>query len=72
MPSAYRSPYPPDICDKEGTEGLIQRIKGYWKARGFDVQVVAQEQTFNKSMRSCYYVIRSDLRNALPRQENRV
>lgn len=70
--SKYRDAYEPDICDLEGAKSLAEKIKAYWRDRGFIIQAEAQFQGFNKSMRSGYYAIRSDLRNALPRPDARL
>jgi len=57
-----------DTLTRNGAERLAERIRRYWRERGYDVAVrVEQRSGFSDSMRwARWYVVRSDLVDGLP------
>lgn len=60
-------PKKPDPSRRDGAELLAETIIGYWKTRGYDVDVTVVCVGFDAMMRERYCVIRSDLINGYPR-----
>lgn len=58
-----------EYTDRYGAQALKARIEAYWRARGFEVQVMLVEGSFTPQLRSCRVDLRSDLVNGLPRQQ---
>ncbi|MBY0562969.1 MAG: hypothetical protein K2P58_02185 [Hyphomonadaceae bacterium] len=57
-----------EFTDRHGAKELKARIEAYWRARGFEVQVMLLEGAFTPQLRACRVDVRSDLVNGLPRQ----
>lgn len=55
-----------NYCDRKGAEELKADIEAYWSARGQTVHVWIEQRGFSSAMRGAYWVVRSDMRNALP------
>lgn len=58
----------PDSATMEGAQRLCDRIKARWAEKGFAIQAWPEQEPFAKEMRGCYWVVRSDLVDALPRR----
>ncbi len=56
-----------EFTDRNGAAELKALIEAYWRARGFDVQVMLVEGPFSQALRTSRVDVRSDLVNGLPR-----
>ena len=56
----------PERCNKEEALTLAVRVREYWAALGYEVDVFVKEARFNPSMRSARWDVRSDLVNGWP------
>ena len=57
-----------DHHTKEGAERLAGVVCDYWVRRGKAIQVWTEKEGFIPAMREGYWVIRSDLLNARPKE----
>ena len=55
-----------NFCDRAGAEELKSRLKAYWIARGYDIDVTVREGGFHPAVRSVRFDVRSNMRNGLP------
>lgn len=56
-----------DYTNDHGAAVLKSRIEAYWRAHGFDVQIVLVPGPFSAALRAGRVDVRSDLVNGLPR-----
>ncbi len=59
---------PNDWCTQDGAKRLKQKIEGYWRDRGYDVDIALVEAGFLPAMRSARTDVRSNMVNGLPRR----
>ena len=59
-----------DLCNDDGAVALANRIKEFWRKRGFDVEVETRREGFVSTMRSARTDLRSDMVNGMPRRFN--
>lgn len=57
-----------DHCSDDGAARLANRIKDFWRKRGFDVDVDMKPEGFVSTMRSARTDVRSDMVNGMPRR----
>lgn len=57
-----------DFCTNEGANYLAERIKEFWRKRGYEVDIEARREGFISTMRSARTDLRSDMVNGMPRQ----
>lgn len=57
-----------NFCDRAGAEELKARLKAYWTARGYDIDVTVREGGFHPAVRSVRFDVRSNLVNGLPKK----
>ncbi len=57
-----------DHCTDAGAARLAQRIKEYWRKKGFEVDVDMRPEGFVSTMRSARTDVRSDMVNGMPRR----
>lgn len=62
---------PGDWCTSEGARRLKQKIEGYWRERGYEVEISLVEAGFMPAMRSARTDVRSDMVNGMPRRVSR-
>lgn len=55
-----------NYCDRAGAERLKETLEAYWAARGHTVTFWLEQKGFSAAMRGAYWVVRSDMKNALP------
>lgn len=56
-----------DFCTNEGAQYLAERIREFWRRRGYEVDVEARREGFVSTMRSARTDLRSDMINGMPR-----
>jgi hypothetical protein len=56
-----------NYCDRAGAEKLKATLEAYWSARGHKITAWVEQKGFSSAMRGAYWVVRSDLVDALPR-----
>jgi hypothetical protein len=56
-----------EYTDRAGAGELKSRIEGYWRERGFDIQVMLVEGAFTPALRAGRFDVRSELIDGLPR-----
>jgi hypothetical protein len=57
-----------DHCTDDGAARLAQRIKDFWRKKGFEVDVDMRPEGFVSTMRSARTDVRSDMVNGMPRR----
>jgi len=57
-----------DHCTDAGAARLAQRIKEYWRKKGFEIDVDMRPEGFVSTMRSARTDVRSDMVNGMPRR----
>ncbi len=57
-----------DFCTEDGANYLANRIREFWRKRGFDVDFQTQKEGFVATMRSARTDLRSDMVNGMPRR----
>lgn len=57
-----------DWCDTDGANRLREKIREYWEARGYDVDVDLVDAGFVAAMRSARTDLRSNMVNGMPRR----
>ena len=55
-----------DYCTKEGAEVLAERIRNYWKDRGYEITTSITECGFHPTIRHSRWVVHSTLKDGLP------
>ncbi len=55
-----------DYCTKEGAEGLAERIRNYWKDRGYEITTSITECGFHPTIRHSRWVVHSTLKDGYP------
>ena len=56
-----------DFCTNEGANYLAERIREFWRKRGYEVDIEARREGFISTMRSARTDLRSDMVNGMPR-----
>lgn len=59
-----------DFCTHEGAHYLAERIKEFWRKRGYEVELEAHREGFVSTMRSARTDLRSNMINGMPRRFN--
>lgn len=59
-----------DFCSNEGAQYLAERIRDFWRKRGYEVDIEARREGFVSTMRSARTDLRSNMVNGMPRQFN--
>ena len=57
-----------DATGDPGSHRLAERIKRYWRERGYEVHVRAKRLPFHHSLRIAPLTLESDMINGLPRE----
>jgi hypothetical protein len=57
-----------DFCTNEGAIHLAERIREFWRKRGYEVDIEARREGFISTMRSARTDLRSNMVNGMPRQ----
>jgi len=60
-----------DEMTKDQAEKLADMIQDYWRARGYDVTVIAERMEYDPALRSVRYELRSNLVNGQPQRQAR-
>ena len=55
-----------DLCTEDGALRLANRIKEYWRKRGFEVDFETHKEGFVSTMRSARTDVRSNMVNGMP------
>jgi len=56
-----------DFCTNEGADHLAERIREFWRKRGYEVELEARREGFVPTMRSARTDLRSNMINGMPR-----
>lgn len=57
-----------DHCTDHGASRLAEKIRDFWRKKGFDVEVDLRPEGFVPTMRSARTDVRSDMVNGMPRR----
>lgn len=60
-----------EYTDHAGASELKARIEAYWRARGFEIQVMLVDAPFSPALRAVRVDVRSELLNGLPPAKRR-
>ena len=57
-----------DFCTNEGAQYLADRIKDFWRKKGYEVELESHREGFVSTMRSARTDLTSDMVNGMPRR----